>query len=214
MESLSSDYIVIDYLLLRCYLFIILEPTIWNIIARLEYNTHFLTKIFRNKYIACYFLAICIFIASQFRYNAFLESQNIQPSYIQLLNEYNIETKMIVSISKGLGMIVLFIGSILLITSYWRLGITGTYLGDYFGILMEEKISGFPFNVVNDPMYLGSSLLFLARGLWEQKFMGIITSVYVFLVYKVAVTFFEGPFTQFIYAQRDLQRQKEAKKAR
>jgi methylene-fatty-acyl-phospholipid synthase len=42
------------------------------------------------------------------------------------------------------------------------LGITGTFLGDYFGILMKEKVTGFPFNITNDPMYNGSSLLFLA----------------------------------------------------
>jgi methylene-fatty-acyl-phospholipid synthase len=42
------------------------------------------------------------------------------------------------------------------------LGIIGTFLGDYFGILMKEKVTGFPFNITNDPMYNGSSLLFLA----------------------------------------------------
>jgi len=51
---------------------------------------------------------------------------------------------------------------------------------------MDEKVGGFPFNLVNDPMYLGSSLLFLARGLWELKIM--------------------GPFTESIYAQRALKK--------
>jgi methylene-fatty-acyl-phospholipid synthase len=41
------------------------------------------------------------------------------------------------------------------------LGITGTFLGDYFGILMKEKVTGFPFNLTSDPMYNGSSLIFL-----------------------------------------------------
>lgn len=34
----------------------------------------------------------------------------------------------------------------------WRLGVVGTYLGDYFGILMEERVTAFPFNVMDDPM--------------------------------------------------------------
>lgn len=47
----------------------------------------------------------------------------------------------------------------------FRLGITGTYLGDYFGILMKERVTGFPFNVTDDPMYNGGSLLFLGYAL-------------------------------------------------
>jgi phosphatidylethanolamine N-methyltransferase len=34
----------------------------------------------------------------------------------------------------------------------WALGVTGTYLGDYFGILMDEMVVGFPFNVTDAPM--------------------------------------------------------------
>lgn len=51
---------------------------------------------------------------------------------------------------------------VLIHCSFVSLGITGTFLGDYFGILMKEKVTGFPFNITNDPMYNGSSLLFLA----------------------------------------------------
>jgi phosphatidylethanolamine N-methyltransferase len=50
--------------------------------------------------------------------------------------------------------------------AYLRLGITGTYLGDYFGILMKERVTGFPFNVMDNPMYMGSTILFLAHALW------------------------------------------------
>ena len=31
----------------------------------------------------------------------------------------------------------------------YALGVTGTYLGDYFGILMDEPVTSFPFNVSN-----------------------------------------------------------------
>lgn len=57
-------------------------------------------------------------------------------------------------------------GNVLVLTSMWALGITGTYLGDYFGILMEEMVTGFPFNVVPDPMYVGSTISFFAVALW------------------------------------------------
>lgn len=48
----------------------------------------------------------------------------------------------------------------------YALGVTGTYLGDYFGILMDDMVTGFPFNVVADPMYVGSGLSFFAVALW------------------------------------------------
>lgn len=33
--------------------------------------------------------------------------------------------------------------------------------GDYFGILMEAKVTCFPFNVLENPMYWGSSTIYL-----------------------------------------------------
>jgi len=37
--------------------------------------------------------------------------------------------------------------------------------GDYFGILMEDKVTGFPFSVVSDPMYVGTTLNFLGSAI-------------------------------------------------
>lgn len=42
----------------------------------------------------------------------------------------------------------------------------GTFLGDYFGILMSHRVEGFPFNLLNDPMYDGSTMCFAATALW------------------------------------------------
>ena len=40
--------------------------------------------------------------------------------------------------------VVLFLlGQLFVITSTWALGITGTFLGDYFGILMDHRVEGF-----------------------------------------------------------------------
>ena len=40
--------------------------------------------------------------------------------------------------------VALFIvGQIFVITSTWALGITGTFLGDYFGILMDHRVEGY-----------------------------------------------------------------------
>ena len=57
-------------------------------------------------------------------------------------------------------------GQTFVITSTWSLGITGTFLGDYFGILMDSRVEGFPFNVLRDPMYVGSTMCFAGTALW------------------------------------------------
>ena len=63
--------------------------------------------------------------------------------------------------------VALFVlGQTYVVTSTWALGITGTFLGDYFGILMDHRVEGFPFNVLRDPMYVGSTMCFAATALW------------------------------------------------
>ena len=39
--------------------------------------------------------------------------------------------------------VLFIIGQIFVITSTWALGITGTFLGDYFGILMDHRVEGY-----------------------------------------------------------------------
>ena len=37
--------------------------------------------------------------------------------------------------------------------------------GDYFGILMDEPVTGFPFSLTENPMYWGSSATYLGLAL-------------------------------------------------
>lgn len=62
--------------------------------------------------------------------------------------------------------VMFIVGQVFVLTSTYALGITGTFLGDYFGILMDHRVEGFPFNVLRDPMYVGSTLCFGATALW------------------------------------------------
>jgi phosphatidylethanolamine/phosphatidyl-N-methylethanolamine N-methyltransferase len=82
-------------------------------------------------------------------------------------------------------------GNVLVLSSMWALGVTGTYLGDYFGILMDEKAEGFPFNVTAAPMYWGSTLSFLGVALLRGRVAGLLLTVEVFLMYLVALRFEE-----------------------
>jgi phosphatidylethanolamine/phosphatidyl-N-methylethanolamine N-methyltransferase len=93
-------------------------------------------------------------------------------------------------------------GNVLVLSSTWALGITGTFLGDYFGILMDDMVTGFPFNVVKSPMYYGSTMSFLGTALLYGKPAGLLLTFEVFLVYLAAKAF-EDPFTSEIYAKRE-----------
>ena len=86
------------------------------------------------------------------------------------------------------GMALLAAGAVLVLSSFWALGFINTFLGmlsaaflglcmlcrqvttiissttgDYFGFLLPTRLTCFPFNVLSDPMYVGSSLAFLGH---------------------------------------------------
>jgi len=93
----------------------------------------------------------------------------------------------------------------------WALGVTGTYLGDYFGILMDNMVTGFPFNVTDAPMYYGSTMSFLGTAILFGKPAGILLTIEVLIVYVIAMRF-EDPFTASIYAKRAKAQKKAGKK--
>lgn len=99
-----------------------------------------------------------------------------------------------------------------MLSSMWALGITGTYLGDYFGILMDDIVTGFPFNVTDAPMYYGSTMSFLGTAVLFGKPAGVLLTAEVLVVYLIALRF-EDPFTAGIYQKRaDSQKQGGLKK--
>lgn len=73
----------------------------------------------------------------------------------------------------------------------WALGLTGTYLGDYFGILMDAPVTGFPFNVTGAPMYVGSTLSFLGSAILFGKPAGLLLTAEVWTIYSIALRFEE-----------------------
>lgn len=173
---------------------ILFNPIFWNIVARREHQTHFLTKLAGGAYRGCYILAFTIFSLGIFRDHVYHKALLEQPTYAPLLQS---------DIVKALAVATFAIGNVFVLSSMWALGVTGTYLGDYFGILMKDRVTSFPFNVNNNPMYNGSTLCFLGTALWYGKPAGILVSAIVFVMYRIALLF-EEPYTAKIYAHRDL----------
>ncbi|KAH7924404.1 phospholipid methyltransferase [Leucogyrophana mollusca] len=176
------------------------NPTAWNIVARNEYRNKTITRIFGgNTRYGCYFLAILIFSFGMLRDHLYQRALADQPRVPMLSEPYATQVPVIMFV----------IGQIFVVTSTWALGVTGTFLGDYFGILMDHRVEGFPFNVLRDPMYVGSTMCFAATALWYERPAGLVITLYVYIVYIIALRF-EGPFTDMIYSKRAANEKKDS----
>ncbi|KAG6377827.1 phospholipid methyltransferase-domain-containing protein [Boletus reticuloceps] len=168
------------------------NPTAWNIVARNEYKHKTITRLLGgNARHGCYFLALLIFSFGILRDHLYQLALIDQPR-VPLLPE---------PLATLLPIVLFAAGQLCVLSSTYALGITGTFLGDYFGILMDHRVEGFPFNVLRDPMYVGSTLCFTATALWYERPAGLLITMYVYIVYLIALRF-EGPFTDMIYSKR------------
>ncbi|KAI5102963.1 phosphatidylethanolamine N-methyltransferase, partial [Silurus meridionalis] len=130
---------------------IIFNPFFWNVVARWEHRTRGLTRIFRSPSVACYCLGAVILLLNAFRSHSFTVAMEGQLK-MELLDRVQVYY---------MGTALILIGSLFVLSSFLALGFTGTFLGDYFGILMEQKVTGFPFNLMDNPMYWGSTAIHL-----------------------------------------------------
>ncbi|XP_066520515.1 phosphatidylethanolamine N-methyltransferase isoform X4 [Hoplias malabaricus] len=137
---------------------IIFNPFFWNVVARWEHRTRGLTRLFGSPYLACYCLGILILLLNVYRSHSITVAMKGQ-SRMELMDREAVFCT---------GVVLLAVGSLFVISSFFALGFTGTFLGDYFGILMEEKVTGFPFSVLDNPMYWGSTANYLGLALMSR----------------------------------------------
>jgi phosphatidylethanolamine/phosphatidyl-N-methylethanolamine N-methyltransferase len=157
-----------------------------------------------NRY-GCYLLAVTIFGLGIFRDVLYVISgvALLTVRYERALSEQPVLPLLADSPFTIPIAVALFVGgNTLVLTSMYALGVTGTYLGDYFGILMDSMVTGFPFNVTSCPMYLGSTMSFLGTALWFGKPAGILLTAWVWILYSGALGW-EDEFTGKIYRERD-----------
>ena len=124
-------------------LMIFLLPLSWNLLARTEYNYKLLRKLAcGSKRLACYMLALYIFVVGQYR-SAVAEialrnqpHMSLLPSRLcALLTGCSSDTA-----DFYLGWAIVLLGQALVLPSMWKLGIVGTYLGDYCGIYLPARV--------------------------------------------------------------------------
>ncbi|KAF6003803.1 hypothetical protein F1559_001729 [Cyanidiococcus yangmingshanensis] len=208
-QVLSRTSPFLDLPSARAVVYIIAAPILWNSLARLEYYTAMGRRLCGGRRrLACFLLACWIFSFSLYRDLVVMEAmrtsaapwppfpQGLLPSFVWRVCSPSTTAKVV-----ELGAwTALLLGLVLVVTSFFQLGLYGTYLGDYFGILKPSRVTAFPFSHFEHPMYDGSSLLFLAKALFERSTIGLVLTACLFVVYRVA-TIWEGAFTNRIYAQ-------------
>ncbi|XP_069102342.1 phosphatidylethanolamine N-methyltransferase-like isoform X2 [Argopecten irradians] len=186
------QYLMVDdlNLWLTCG-FVIFNPLFWNTVARWQYRTRKMSKALGGKKQGTIVMGLMILSLGLFRDWMFKLMLDSQPKWPALYENWILWS----------GYASIWIGATLVFSSFYSLGFYGTFLGDYFGILMNERVTGFPFNVLENPMYVGSTLNFLGAALVKASQTGVVVTVLVAIVYKVALMY-EGPFTAYIYSQR------------
>lgn len=184
-----------DIYLWTAIIAIFLQPVIWNVIGRLEHSTRIISRVTGRKF-GVVLTAAWIFFAGLYRDALF----NVAIEHQQVDNDLYGGPLMQLA-----GFVCITLGAVLVLSSFYQLGFYGTYLGDYFGILMDQKIESFPFNVLDDPMYDGSSLAFFGKAILAKSSAGVILSIWVYIVYRF-VSIFEGSFTASVYAKREADR--------
>lgn len=167
------------------------NPLYWNVVARLEYYTHFWSRVFCGTRFSVWTLAVSILALNAVRTAAFHQAVEKGPKN-EILDAY--------PAFKAFGLALTCVGALFVCTSFWKLGFYGTFLGDYFGILMNERVTGFPFSVLDHPMYVGSVMMYTGQSCLSASVNGLLLSLWIYVTYKVAILF-EEPFTALIYAK-------------
>uniref|UniRef100_A0A2K5CNQ4 Phosphatidylethanolamine N-methyltransferase n=1 Tax=Aotus nancymaae TaxID=37293 RepID=A0A2K5CNQ4_AOTNA len=157
----QADFCVMTWLLgyvdpldpsfVAAVLTIVFNPLYWNVVARWEHKTRKLSRAFGSPYLACYSLSITILLLNFLRSHCFTQAMLSRPKMESL------DTPA----AHCLGLTLLGVGIVLVLSSFFALGFTGTFLGDYFGILKEARVTVFPFSVLDNPMYWGSTANYL-----------------------------------------------------
>lgn len=201
MDFRQADLCVMTWLLgyvdpsdphfVAAVLAITFNPLFWNVVARWEQKTRKLSKAFGSPYLACYSLGGAILLLNILRSHCFTQAMLSQPKMESLDNPT----------AHRVALMLLGVGSTLVLSSFLALGFTGTFLGDYFGILKEARVTTFPFSVLDNPMYWGSTANYLGWALMHASPTGLLLTAVVALIYMTALLF-EEPFTAEIYRQK------------
>lgn len=171
---------------------IVAYPTFWNVIGRFEHYTRLVSKVFCGPRIAVILFGICIEALNLQRTAAFRATLNSYSKAEWLDNQYGY----------AVGICFLLVGTTFVLSSYWKLGFYGTFLGDHFGMLMEGgPVTSFPFNITDNPMYWGGAINYTGITICSGSPIGFLLLVFLIIVYRIVI-YIEEPFTAMLYSEK------------
>lgn len=172
---------------------------LWNVIGRTEYYYHTFSNLFGgDKKKAIKFVTIIIMISSRLRDLSFGIGTLYDEPLVDDVDKYLSRNNYF---NKFIGASLFIFGQVLVYTSTKSLGMEGTYLGDYFGILCQERVVSFPYNILAHPMYDGAVITYLGASLFCCSSCGLALTAWLYVCYQISEHYFEGPFTTMIYSQ-------------
>ncbi|XP_023572003.1 phosphatidylethanolamine N-methyltransferase-like isoform X1 [Octodon degus] len=166
----------LDLSFMAAVLTIASNPFLWNVAARWEHRICKLSSALRSPHLACYSPGGIIQLLSVLHSRCFTQAMLSQPKTEGLNN----------TTTYLLGLALLGVGTVSVLSSFFTLGFTGSFSGDYFRILKETRGTTFPFSILDNPRYWGSTANYLGWTLMHTSPTGLLLTVVVVLVYVVA----------------------------
>ncbi len=163
---------------------------IWTILLHLQFKYNLLTRLVGNDGgKAADFLAYIIIYSGCTRNYAFSEA---------LTNNHKFHLGLWDYLIIGIGYSLIVFGLVLIAFSFYRLGLRGMYFGDHFGFLFKEKVISFPYNIFENPQYIGSCSFFYGMALSHLSPAGICLSLLINSSYYV-LNYFESKKLAIFY---------------
>lgn len=97
-----------------------------------------------------------------------------------------------------IGGLLFALGSVLVIASFYRLGLRGLYFGDHFGFFFKEKVTAFPYDRFESPQYVGTCMIHVGFGFIYRSPTAFLLAIIYMLKYSI-LNVFEGRKLKIFY---------------
>jgi phosphatidylethanolamine/phosphatidyl-N-methylethanolamine N-methyltransferase len=186
MQIFKNTFILVDWTQPSLWIslsLILFCPLFWVLAARAEYHRKIWSQLMGGCiYRGCYLQSACIFSLGLLRDRLYVTAMEHQPKV-----DFHASLLIVGQIVQLVGGCLVAFGALLVAGATYRLGVTGTFSGDHFGIFKQGGlIVSFPFNWFKHPMYVGSTLMFLGASFWKLSPAGALLSVLVWTTYNLA----------------------------
>ena len=175
---INNNYIMfMDSQLWIAISYILLNLISWLVIPHLEFKYKVFSKLLKgdNERAADFVAYFMIYIGTIRNYYM---DESIKNNVILDLGLLNYPCYFI-------GGLMVTAGSLLVLASFYRLGLRGLYFGDHFGFFFKEKVSAFPYDKFDSPQYVGTVMLHFGFGFWYRSPTAFLFALLYMLCYSI-----------------------------